>query len=282
MGYKKTGLYRKREIFHMENSGRSGKLLPSKEIAMRELAASCRAQGTATGSSLQDPLPSENTGRDSGMTRTAAMGGIVYVLACVLAAEWAVPPHLLRNPLVFATPIALIVLFGIVWHFRHGETARDLGFRMDNFIPAMRILVIPMLSVFLLAIAIGGLAGTMMLQPNRLFTRLLRLSVWLPVWAFLQQYALQAIINRRAQVLWGRGTCSVLMVAVFFSVLHLPNPWLTLATFAGGVVWAYTYQRTPNLYALALSHWLMTLVIMFTLLGSAARGMKVGAGFLLR
>jgi membrane protease YdiL (CAAX protease family) len=216
------------------------------------------------------------------MTRTAAIGGIVYVLACVLAAEWVVPPRLLRNPLVFAAPIVLIVAFGIVSHFRYGETARDLGFRMDNFIPAMRTLAIPMLSVLLLAIVIGWLAGTMSLQPDRLFARLLRLSVWLPVWGFLQQYALQAIINRRAQVLWGRGTCSVLMVAVFFALLHLPNPWLTLATFAGGVVWAYTYQRTPSLFALALSHWLMTLVIILTLLGSAARGMKVGAGFFLR
>jgi membrane protease YdiL (CAAX protease family) len=231
---------------------------------------------------LSDRWTPDGAGKDSGMTRIDATGGIIYVLLCVLAAEWVVPPHLLRNPLVFATPIMLIVTFGIISHFRHGETAKDLGFRTDNFMPAMRILAIPMLCVFLLAIVIGWSAGTLVLLPTRLFARLLRLSVWLPIWGFLQQYSLQAIINRRAQVLWGKGVCSVLIVAAFFAVLHLPNPWLTLATFTGGVVWAYTYQRAPNLFALALSHWLMTLAMMFTLLGSAAHGMKVGAGYFLR
>jgi len=214
------------------------------------------------------------------MSRMAAIGEIVYVLACVLVAEWIVPPRLLKNPLVFAMPIFLIVAFGVISHIRRGESAHDLGFRTDNFIAAVRILAFPMIAVLILAGVVGWFAGTLMTQPTQVFARLMRLSVWLPVWGFLQQYALQAIINRRAQVLWGEGVRSILIVATLFAALHLPNPWLTLATLAGGIVWAYTYQRAPNLYALALSHWLMTLALILTLLGSAERGMKVGAGYL--
>lgn len=216
------------------------------------------------------------------MTRKAAIGEILYVVACVVAGEWIIPPRLLKNPLVFAMPILFIVAVGVVSHTRRGETAHDLGFRTDNLLTAMRILALPMAAVFILAPVFGWFAGTLMIEPDRIVPRLLRLSVWLPVWGFLQQYALQAIVNRRAQIVWGEGVCSILFVAALFAVLHLPNPWLSVATFAGGVVWAYTYQRAPNLYALALSHWLMTLVLIFSLLGSTARGMKVGAGYLLR
>ncbi len=216
------------------------------------------------------------------MTRKAAIGEIIYVAACVLVGEWVIPPHLLKNPLVFATPIILIVAFGVVSHIRLGETARDLGFRADNFLTALRILAFPMAAVIVLAPVTGWLAGTLIIQPARILPRLLHVSVWLPIWGFLQQYALQAIVNRRAQIVWGEGLRSILIVAALFAVLHLPNPWLTLATFAGGIIWAYTYQRTPNLLALALSHWLMTLVLISTLLGSTTGGMKVGAGYLLR
>ena len=216
------------------------------------------------------------------MTRKAAIGEIIYVVACVLIGEWVIPPRLLKNPLVFATPILLIVTFGVVSHLRHGETAHDLGLRLDNFLTAVRILTLPMAATCLLALVVGWSAGTLLIQPARILPRILRLSIWLPVWGFLQQYALQALVNRRAQVVWGEGVRSILVVATIFGVLHLPNPWLALATFAGGVVWAYTYQRAPNLFALALSHWLMTLVLISTVFGSMAGGMKVGAGYLLR
>ncbi len=216
------------------------------------------------------------------MTRKAAICEIFYVVACVLAGEWLIPPQMLKNPLVFATPILLIVTFGAVSHLRHGEGARDLGLRLDNFLTAARVLSVPMSAACLLALLVGWYSGTLLIRPASILPRAMRLSIWLPIWGFLQQYALQAIVNRRAQVVWGKGACSILVVATLFAVLHLPNPWLALATFAGGIVWAYAYQRAPNLFALALSHWLMTLVLISTLFGSMARGMKVGAGYLLR
>jgi membrane protease YdiL (CAAX protease family) len=56
----------------------------------------------------------------------------------------------------------------------------------------------------------------------------------------------------------------------------LPNVWLAVATFTGGVVWAAVYQRAPNLFALALSHALMTGVIIATLPPSALHHLRIG------
>ncbi|MCA1630821.1 MAG: CPBP family intramembrane metalloprotease, partial [Acidobacteria bacterium] len=89
-------------------------------------------------------------------------------------------------------------------------------------------------------------------------------------------YVLQAFINRRAQEIFGAGWRSVLLVALLFGLLHLPNPWLSAATFLGGLVWAHSYQRAPNLFALALSHAVMTWVLVSTIPSDALHGLRVG------
>jgi membrane protease YdiL (CAAX protease family) len=96
------------------------------------------------------------------------------------------------------------------------------------------------------------------------------------VWGPLQQYALQGFINRRAQVALGRGFLSVLLVGLLFALFHLPNPWLTFATFAGGLLWAYVYQRAPNLLAVGLSHSLMTWVMISSVPPGSLHNLRVG------
>jgi membrane protease YdiL (CAAX protease family) len=100
--------------------------------------------------------------------------------------------------------------------------------------------------------------------------------VWLPVWGLMQQYVLQGFINRRAQIIWGRGLRSILLVALLFALLHMPNLWLSAATFLGGLVWAAVYQRAPNLPALALSHGLMSLLLASSLPASTLNSLRVG------
>jgi membrane protease YdiL (CAAX protease family) len=105
---------------------------------------------------------------------------------------------------------------------------------------------------------------------------MLEWALWLPLWGLMQQYVLQGFVNRRAQILFGRGWQSVLLVAFVFALLHLPNPWLTVATFAGGFIWAYAYQRAPNLLALALSHALMSMLLACSLPASTINSLRVG------
>jgi membrane protease YdiL (CAAX protease family) len=82
--------------------------------------------------------------------------------------------------------------------------------------------------------------------------------------------------------LFGRSYLAGLVpVGAAFALLHLPNPWLTPAAFCGGLLWAWTYQRAPNLWALAFSHSLMTVVLVTTVPYSALGGMRVGYGYFL-
>ena len=155
-------------------------------------------------------------------------------------------------------------------HRIRGETARDLGFRFDNFVAALRLLALPTLitvAVILLAVwSYGGLT----LSPFR--PRLL----FVPVWALFQQYALCGFINRRAQMLLGVGTGSAILSALLFSVLHLPSPLLALLTLVGGFVWSMVYQRQPNLFALAVSHTVVSLVLSLFLPISLVPFLRVG------
>src|SRR6185312_6780493 len=95
-------------------------------------------------------------------------------------------------------------------------------------------------------------------------------------WALFQQYAVQGFINRRAQLAAGKGVKSVFLVAAAFSLVHLPNPFLSLITFAGGLVWAAVYQRQPNLFALALSHALVSITLALTLSQDLFYNLRVG------
>jgi membrane protease YdiL (CAAX protease family) len=99
------------------------------------------------------------------------------------------------------------------------------------------------------------------------------------LWGPLQQYALQGFINRRAQIVFGKGGASVLLTALLFALFHLPNPWLVLATFAGGLLWAWVYQRAPNLLAIGISHGLMTWVLVSSVPASALHNLRVGYKF---
>jgi membrane protease YdiL (CAAX protease family) len=80
-------------------------------------------------------------------------------------------------------------------------------------------------------------------------------------------------------ILAGRGWGSVLIVAVVFALLHLPNVWITTITFVGGLIWAAVYQRVPNLFALAITHSLMTWFIVSTLPPTALHHLRVGLGY---
>ena len=77
------------------------------------------------------------------------------------------------------------------------------------------------------------------------------------------------------------GSASVVFVASIFALLHLPNLWLTIATFLSGLMWAWVYQRVPNLLALALSHAVLTVILVLTVPYSALHGLKVGYGYFL-
>jgi len=173
---------------------------------------------------------------------------------------------------VAAIPIALALLFMIFSHRERGEGFLELGFRFDNFASAIRLLIIPTLLAVILIVVVAWLSRRNQFSLAPLRPRFVGLFFW----ALFQQYALQAFINRRAQVVFGKGTKSIVLVGLVFGLLHLPNPPLSALTLIGGVVWAAIYQRRPNLYALALSHAIVSLTLALCLTQDLVYNLRVG------
>ena len=208
--------------------------------------------------------------------RSLAAWEIAAASMSALAAEWVVGTLAGRGRLLLLVPITTAVVFMLLSHRARGESAREVGWRLDNFWKAGRLLLPPMLVVSALLVALGWYAGTLDFGRWEGGQSIMGVPGLSLVWGPLQQYALQGFINRRAQVAVGRGAASVLLVALLFALFHLPNAWLMFATFAGGLLWAYVYQRAPNIIAVGLSHSLMTWVMISSVPPVALHNLRVG------
>ncbi len=208
--------------------------------------------------------------------RTLAFWEIASVITSCLIGEWVIFSVGRGSNVALAILVTIVFSYLFISHRLRRESARELGLRLDNFVAAGRLLLLPMVVGSMVLIAIGYSNGSLNFFRWKGSQSILGIPALGIFWGLTQQYVLQAFINRRAQIMWGSGVRSILFVAAMFAALHLPNPGLALATFAGGLVWAAVYQRAPNLLALALSHGIMTWILVSTIPASALGGLRVG------
>jgi len=87
--------------------------------------------------------------------RTLALWEITSIIISCLIAEWVVLSFFGRNRALVAVPVLLALILMLVSHRTYDEDLRKLGFRLDNFLNAMRLLVLPTLAVLAVIIAVA-------------------------------------------------------------------------------------------------------------------------------
>ncbi|HXG66716.1 MAG TPA: CPBP family glutamic-type intramembrane protease [Blastocatellia bacterium] len=209
-------------------------------------------------------------------SRLAAAAELGCLVFCIEAIQWVVP--LTRNPRAAYLGLAVVILMLLaVCYIRDGVSAKQLGFRFDNFFRALARIVLPLGIFVALAFLIGMAAGSL-----RFGKKFFSMLLFVPSWALLQQYMLLAFASPRLRVLFGDGRRNVLAAAALFALLHLPNPVLMVVCAVGGYVWARVYEREPNLFAAALTHAVASAFLANSLPGWLLKNMVTGYNYFFR
>ena len=171
---------------------------------------------------------------------------------------------------VVFVPGGLVIGLSIHHDFRH----REWGFSWPAFLPGLWRAVLITGTMSLVALGIGAAIGT--LHDRRDF-----LGNLLPliVWGGAQQWVLQTVVLREAQRATSR-TGGIILAALLFGAIHLPNPFLAPVTAVGGLVWCWLYDRYPNILPLALSHGLGTLALRYAFDDALIGRLRIGASYL--
>jgi hypothetical protein len=187
---------------------------------------------------------------------------------------WIVP--LAPDPrFAYAFMVAVIIAMIAVCQWREGAGARETGLRLDNLLPVLGSLAMPLAAFILFVVAAGTVGGTL-----KFGTKFFSMLVGVPLWALIQQYMLLAFVHRRFKVIFKDQ--GAMATAALFSFLHLPNPALTIVCALGGYIWARQYDREPNLFASALTHAVASAFLANSLPRALLRNMVVGYMYFFR
>ncbi len=179
----------------------------------------------------------------------------VLFVGLALIFIWIVRPT--RNDWLKIPLLTIIVAIPFLSAYRHGDSLRELGVRVDNIVASARDVAWVTFVGAALLLAISFLVGSSL----ELSSRTLRSFLVYPFWGLVQQLAMQSFAYRRIREGLGRPIASAALTAALFASAHLPNWPLATVTLLGGYVWCRLFEKTPNLFALAISHgWLAVLL----------------------
>jgi membrane protease YdiL (CAAX protease family) len=191
------------------------------------------------------------------------------IVALILGYTWVAAPLVDVPGPWLVLPVVIVIALCIA----HNRKSGDWGFSRRAFVPALLwsiALTVPLVAALWF---IGHAMGPAPIRREPLLDFL-----YVMVWGGAQQFALQTVVLRESQAVAGRG--AVLLAAAIFASLHLPNPFLVIVTFTGGLAWCWIYSRHPNILPLALSHAAATVVILLSFDPAVTGGLRTGWHYL--
>jgi membrane protease YdiL (CAAX protease family) len=189
------------------------------------------------------------------------------ICAIVLAYVWMLAPRGVH----VAFPVAGVAGLALWSALR----TREWGLRREAFGSALRLAAMFTAPVVLIVIAAGAAAGTLHTR-----TDFLEELGGLIVWGAAQQWILQTVVLREAQRA-SSPRAGVLLAALLFGMVHLPNPLLSFVTFGGALAWCAIYDRRPNVIPLALSHAIGTLALLYAFDDRITGRLRIGWAYLM-
>ena len=190
------------------------------------------------------------------------------IMACVLVYVWLVEPYVPRSAVFM--PATVVVIF-TAWHdLRH----EDWGFSWPALATGLWRAMAVTFAAAVVIIGAGAAVGT--LHDRRDFLGSLAPLV---LWGGAQQWVLQTVVLREAQRATSRAK-GIVIAALLFSAIHLPNPLLVVVTGTAALIWCRLYDRHPNIIPLALSHGLGTLALRYAFDEAITGRLRIGAAYL--
>jgi membrane protease YdiL (CAAX protease family) len=188
------------------------------------------------------------------------------ILATLLLYTWVFEP--IGVPV--AAPAAIIAATAVANNIRSGEWGLSPGALLGS----SRATALFTLPAVLLILAAGMAIGTLHDRTDFLGS----LAELVP-WGSAQQWLLQTVVLREVRRLLP-PRASVVVAALLFALVHLPNLFLMSMTLVGALGWCAIYSRYPNFLPLGLSHALATLALMYAFDDDMTGRLRIGPAYL--
>lgn len=198
---------------------------------------------------------------------------IALVLGLIISYIWLWQRAFAGSTGLFSAVLIAVLVAG---HFDRGESIRGVGFRLDTAPQAARLLTPIVAAIVASLLLIGHELGSARFPSPSAASASIAQAV---AFGLAQQYVLLGVFFRRLQAAFPGAWAPLVAAATLFAACHLPNPFLTVVTFAAGVIAAAVYRRAPNLWVIGIAHGLLSFTLYYSLPFEITGGLRVGPGY---
>ena len=165
----------------------------------------------------------------------------------------------------------VFLLAGMAASFwKHSETMTTLGFGWAAFLEALR----RWWPAWLILAPTAAWLGR-----NSLIKGVFHALIY-AFWCILQQLTYQKMVSNRLREGVGPSWKARTASGALFSIVHLPNPVLTPATFVWGVLSSYLFEWFPSVPALGILQFLLSSLVFLLTPVAWNHNMRVGPAYL--